>query len=185
MRRLIVGITGASGVIYGKSFVESAIEKRYEVYLMITDLAKKIAEKELSFNIEEHFSKKDVVLADYKELDSPLASGSFLADAMVIIPCSMATLSDVATGASRNLITRCADVSLKERRKLILVLRETPLSEIHLENMLKLRRMGADILPAMPGFYKKPRSIEDLVHFLVEKVFGCFEKRGIADPALA
>ncbi|MFH0775889.1 MAG: UbiX family flavin prenyltransferase [bacterium] len=168
--RYIVGISGASGVIYGKRLVELLTEEN-EVFLLVTDTAREIFKQELDIDADDYFAnRKNIHCLDYHNLNASIASGTFGTDGMVVIPCSMGTLSAIATGASDNLLERAADVALKERRKLILVPRETPLSEIHLNNMLTLRRMGADILPAMPYFYNKPQSIADLVDSLVKRV---------------
>ncbi len=167
---VIVAITGASGVIYGRKTVEDLC-KKYNVYLMITDNGILIGKKELGTDLSKELSQlPGVSYLDYKNMDEEIASGSFKTLGMLVCPCSMKTLSAIAHGTSENLIQRAADVCLKERRKLILVPRETPLSEIHLENMLKLRRMGADILPAMPGFYENPKTIDDLSNFIVKKI---------------
>jgi 4-hydroxy-3-polyprenylbenzoate decarboxylase len=168
--RYIIGISGASGVIYGKRLVELLAETS-EVFLLITDTAKEIFKQELYVDADDCFAnRKNIHCLEIHNLNSPIASGSFQTDGMVVIPCSMGTLSAIACGASDNLLERAADVVLKERRRLILVPRETPLSEIHLTNMLTLRRMGADILPAMPCFYDKPKNITDLVDSLVKRV---------------
>jgi len=170
VNKIIVAITGASGVIYGKKLVE-AICRKYKIYLLITDNALIIGKRELKINLCNCLSHlPNVSYLDYKNINSEIASGSFITKGMIVCPCSMKTLSAIAHGISENLIQRAADVCLKERRRLILVVRETPLSEIHLENMLILRRMGADILPAMPGFYEEPKTIDDLVDFVVGKI---------------
>jgi len=172
VKRIVVGISGASGVIYGKKLVEELSKRSYEIYLLVTDPALSIGKKELSIDLIDYLSElSGVTCYDYKNLDAPIASGSFQTLGMVIVPCSMKSLACIAQGISDNLLYRVADVCLKERRRFILVPRETPLSEIHLENMLKLRRMGVDILPAMPGFYNCPRTIDDLVDFIVQKIF--------------
>lgn len=175
---IIIAITGASGVIYGKRLVE-AMCKTHNVYLMISDNGLLVSKHELGIDISQELSQLDgVFYLDYKHMDSEIASGFFPCLGMIICPCSMKTLSAIAHGASENLIQRAADVSLKERKRLILVPRETPLSEIHLENMLTLRRMGADIIPAMPGFYKHPKTIDDLVAFIVQKVQNSLQATG-------
>ena len=158
--KILVGITGASGITYAKRLIEVLGEKDIETDCIASDAAKKIAKHEgVKFDC---FSEDDI--------EAAFASGSFHVDAMVIVPCSMKTLSAVATGYASNLITRSADVMIKEGRKLVLVPRETPLSPIHLENMLKLSRIGVTILPAMPAFYPKPERIEDMVDFIVGKI---------------
>ncbi|MEW6681143.1 MAG: UbiX family flavin prenyltransferase [bacterium] len=175
MKNIIIAITGASGAIYGKRLVETLC-KKYKIYLMITNNAFSISKHELGIDLRDFLSSlPNVFCLDHKNMDAEIASGSFVTSGMIICPCSMKTLSAIAYGASENLIQRVADVCLKERRRLILVPRETPLSEIHLENMLRLRKMGADIFPAMPGFYKNPKTIEDLVDFIVKRIIFLFE----------
>lgn len=161
--KVLLAITGASGVIYGLKLLEVLKEKSVEVECIVSDAAKKIIKHEIeAAKIPKCYTEKDI--------EAPFSSGSFDLDAMVVAPCSMKTLSAIASGFSHNLITRSADVAIKEKKKLILVPRETPLSAIHLENMLKLARLGVIILPAMPGFYHKPKKIEDLVDFIVGKI---------------
>lgn len=167
--RLVVGITGCSGVIYGKRFLEVCREKDIEVDLIVSPTAKDTIEFELDESPEGLLGTA-TRNHGYKELGAPISSGSESVDGMVIIPCSMKTLGSIASGISDNLITRAADVSLKENRPLILVTRETPLNLIHLENMTELKRAGVTVLPAAPGFYHRPESIEELVDFVVGKV---------------
>lgn len=167
--RLVIGISGASGIIYGVKLLQALRELSVETHLTITDSAVKVAEH------EHGMSKEEIVgLATYhydiNDLTAPIASGSFTHDGMVVAPCSMKTLAGIANGYADNLLLRAADVTLKEKRRLILVPRETPLSVIHLRNMLNLARAGAVILPAMPGFYGGPRTIEDLVNHVVGRV---------------
>ncbi|MGC9152564.1 MAG: UbiX family flavin prenyltransferase [Vulcanisaeta sp.] len=171
MRRIVVAITGASGVIYGIRFLEMI--RRYakdsEVHLVISNTAIKIAKHETDYD-KEHIIKLADRSYDEKDLEAPIASGSFKHDGMVIIPCSMKTLASIAHGITDNLITRAADVTLKERRKLILVIRETPLNLIHIKNMELATLAGAIVMPAAPAFYNKPRSIDDMVNFIVGRV---------------
>ncbi|MCG2887557.1 MAG: UbiX family flavin prenyltransferase [Vulcanisaeta sp.] len=171
MRRFIVGITGASGVIYGVRFLEAI--KRYasdsEVHLVISNAAVRVLRHELGLDREYIVRFADRVYGE-DELDAPIASGSFRHDGMVIIPCSMKTLASIAHGIADNLITRAADVALKERRKLILVIRETPLNLVHIRNMELVTLAGAIVMPASPAFYHRPRSIDDLVNFIVGRV---------------
>jgi 4-hydroxy-3-polyprenylbenzoate decarboxylase len=166
--RLIVAVTGASGIIYGKRFLEVAKEKELEVHLVVSDAAVKVTEYELG---EVNWSALASKVYSPQDLAAPLASGSFKMDAMVIIPASMKTIGALTSGFCDDLVSRAADVQLKEGRKLIVVPRETPLHAIHLENMAKLSRLGVTVLPAMPGFYYKPEKISDLVDFIVGKVF--------------
>ena len=160
--RVIVGITGASGVIYGIRLIEELNKNNIETHVIISDVACDIIEYETSYTID---YIKEISSYTYNENDlfAIINSGSFKVDATVIIPCSMKTLSD-------NAITRACDVTLKERRTLIISPRETPLRTIHLENMTNLSREGAIILPAMPGFYHKPESIEEQVDFIIGKI---------------
>lgn len=167
--RLIVAITGASGVVYGKRLLEVLHSKNIETHLVISQTAERIIKHELDM------TKKTVEnLADYvyevNDWNSPIVSGSFKTDGMVIAPCSMKTLAAIANGYSDNVILRAADVTLKEKRKLILVPRETPLNVIHLRNMLDLAKQGVMIVPAMPAYYHKPKSIEALEDFVVGRV---------------
>jgi 4-hydroxy-3-polyprenylbenzoate decarboxylase len=166
---IVVGISGASGVQYGVRLLQVLKEKGCVVHLVMTDSARKIMEVETSLNPEDVKTMADCAYAPY-DFTAPIASGSHLFDAMVIIPCSMGTLSGVATGSSNTLITRAADVCLKEKRRLILVPRETPLSLIQLKNMVSAAEAGAVILPACPEFYSRPGTLEDLVDVLVGRV---------------
>jgi 4-hydroxy-3-polyprenylbenzoate decarboxylase len=160
--KIIVGITGASGVIYGARLVEELKKTKNEIFIIISKNAKKIAKYENVKLPKETF--------DENEIDAPIASGSFLADCMIICPCSVKTLSAIANGYADNLITRSADVMIKEKRKLILVLRETPLSPIHLENALKLSKLGVQIMPASPAFYHNPKNLDESINFFVGKI---------------
>lgn len=171
--KVIVGITGASGVIYGVSLLDH-LRKRVEVSLIVSENAKKIIGYEVGKNAIE-IKKLAKYAYENDDLFAPIASGSMKFDAMVIAPCSMSTLSKIAWGISDNLITRVASVCLKERRKLIIVPRETPLSTVHLENMMKLSAAGALILPAMPAFYPKPKNVDDVVNFVVGKILDALE----------
>jgi 4-hydroxy-3-polyprenylbenzoate decarboxylase len=180
---IALGITGASGSAYAMRLLECLIGAGREVYLMISQAGRIVLKMESGLElpaqpgeIQAHLS--DVFDAEPDQLRvfgrqqwlAPVASGSNPPEAMAICPCTTGTLSAIACGASNDLMERAADVMLKERRKLILVVRETPFSEIHLENMLKLSRMGAVIMPANPGFYYQPESVEDLVNFMVARV---------------
>lgn len=164
--KVIVAITGASGAVYGLRLIEVLKEHEIETECIASNTSKKIIVHELGR--ERLKSLKGCY--DGSDIEASIASGSFKTDAMVIAPCSMKTLSAIANGFSSNLITRSADVMIKEGRKLILVPRETPLSAIHLRNMLRLSELGVVILPAMPGFYHKPNEIGDMVDFIVGKI---------------
>ena len=167
--KLIIGISGASGVIYGVRFLEVLNTKNIESHLVFTPMAEKILEQETDFK-----KQKLIELATYhykiSDLSAPISSGSFLTQGMVIIPCSMKTLAGIACGYSDNLLLRAADVTLKEKRTLIIVPRETPLRKVHLENMLRLANEGASIVPAMPGFYYHPKTLDDAINHIVGKV---------------
>lgn len=182
-KTISLGITGASGAQYGLRLLETLLQAGHRVYLMIssagqivinteTDLKLPSRPKEIQAFFCERFgvSAEQLQVFGKEQWMAPVASGSNLPDAMVVCPCTTATVSAIAVGAGNTLLLRAADVVLKERCKLILVVRETPFSDIHLENMLKLSRMGAVIMPANPGFYHQPQSVEDLVDFMVARV---------------
>lgn len=186
MSSLIVAITGASGVVYGKRLVEWMVENHHSVDLVISETGKLVIQEELGFRIVRYddsvlnslFGSAAASLVNIyssRDFSAPIASGSYPTSGMVIIPCSMGTLGAIASGISQNLIHRAADCTLKENRKLVMVPRETPLSAIHLENMLKLSKMGARMVAAMPGFYSGAESVKDLVDFLVGKVLDQLE----------
>ncbi len=168
--KLVVCITGASGVIYGVKLLEE-LKKRKEIetFLVISNGAKKVIELETDHSINYIKSLADFYY-DEDDFQAPIASSSFLIDGVVIVPTSMKTLSAIANGFGNNLITRVADIAIRMNKPLILVPRETPLSAIHLENMLKLAKLGVRILPACPGFYHKPKNIDDLINFIVGKI---------------
>ena len=182
MKPYVIAISGSSGVIYGLRLTRVVAELGYDLILTVTDAARQVMNEELGMEIQDLsnadflnglFSPKAlerIRYYHYKDLLAPIASGSFHTAGMVVMPCSVSTVSQIANGSSQNLLERAADVTIKERRKLILVPRETPLSAIHLENMLKLSRLGVDIVPASPGFYGMPQKIDDLIDFVVGKV---------------
>ncbi len=166
--RFVVGISGASGAVYGVRALQVLHDAGAEVHLVLTDAALE------TLRLETDYSKADLVKLAKEthridDIASKIASGSFRTNGMLVIPCSMKTLSGIATGYSDNLLLRAADVTLKERRRLILVVRESPLSLIHIENMAAATRAGAVILPAMPAFYTRPKSVEALVDQVVGK----------------
>lgn len=167
--RIVIGFSGASGIIYGIRLLEILHSINIQTYLIISEWAKKNIEIETDKNLEYVKSLSSINYENFK-LDASVSSGSFLHDGMVILPCSMKSLSSIANGYDDTLISRAASVTLKESRKLILVPRETPLSRIHLENMIKLHDAGAIILPAMPGFYHRPSTIDEIVDHLVGKI---------------
>lgn len=167
--KFVVGITGASGSVYGLRLIEVLRQAGHEVYGVVTDSGWKVLDYECEMK------KADLKqcinqLFENSDISAAIASGSFRVDAMVVAPCSMKTVASIAGGVSDNLLTRAADVTLKEGRPLLLVPRETPMHAIHLENMLKLARLGVKILPACPGFYHRPRTLEALVDMLVGKI---------------
>jgi len=171
--KLVVGITGATGVIYGIKLLELLNRMNIEVHLVISNWAEKVIIKETDYLLE---YVKGLTKYVYKEnnFDAPIASGSFKTDGMIVIPCSMKTLSGIANGYASNLINRSADVIIKESRKLVIVPRETPLSVIHLENMLKLARIGVTILPPIPAFYQKPQNIDDIYNHVISRILDQF-----------
>jgi 4-hydroxy-3-polyprenylbenzoate decarboxylase len=167
--KIVVGFSGASGIIYGIRLLEILHSINIQTYLIISEWAKKNIEIETDKTLEYVKSLSSVNYDNFK-LDASVSSGSFLHDGMVIVPCSMKSLSSIANGYDDTLISRAASVTLKESRKLIIVPRETPLSRIHLENMIKLQEAGAIILPAMPGFYHNPSTIDEIIDHLVGKI---------------
>lgn len=185
IKNLAVGITGASGAIYGIRLVQELLRGGHTVHLMITEAGWQVFRDELDWQtedrkrlLEERLQQEFIGQLHYwglRDFSCPVASGSHQGDGMIIIPCSMGTLSGIANGASGNLLERAADVMLKEGRKMILVPRETPFNAIHLENMLTLSRLGVKILPAMPGYYQKPKTMDDLINFVVGKALDALD----------
>ena len=194
---IVVGITGASGAIYGLTLLKFLIENDYKVDLVLSSHAPKVFKAELNMNLNCHpeqceGSNAEVINAiceflgiedkkaqlqiwDQANVAASISSGSYKTQGMIIAPCSMGTLGNIAAGTSNNLIVRAADVTLKERRKLLLLARETPLNTIHLRNMLTLSEMGAIIMPAAPGFYHNPETIQDQINFIVGKALDVFD----------
>ena len=162
---IVVGISGASGVQYGIRLLKVLADMKIRTHLVISKSAKQIIQIETDYSPLEVEELASEVYGE-KDFTASIASGSHMFDGMIIAPCSMKTLGSIASGISDNLMTRAADVCLKEERKLILITRETPLSRIHLENMLRAQQAGAVILPACPGFYSKPQTIEDLINIM-------------------
>ncbi len=178
-RRLVVAITGASGAPYAVRFLQEAVRHYAEIYVAASDQALQVISLETGRAVNARSLSAETLLGapapalkfvDKKDYFSPPASGSFRHDGMVIVPCSMGTAARIANGISDDLITRAADVCLKERRKLILVPRETPWNLIHLRNLTQLAEAGAVILPAAPGFYHKPQTVADLVDHVVARI---------------
>ncbi|MBI3358680.1 MAG: UbiX family flavin prenyltransferase [Nitrospirae bacterium] len=179
--KITVAITGASGAVYGVSLLEYLLKEKHKVNLILSPEARLIVHEELGVSwgscysetaelLKKRYPDTDLVYCNETDMTAPIASGSHPIDAMVVAPCSMKVIAAIAHGLSSNLIERAADVTLKERRPLILVPRETPLSSIHLANMLTLSKMGVWIIPAMPAFYNHPKTIEDMVGFIVGRV---------------
>lgn len=199
-KRFVLGITGASGTAYAVRLAQCLLLQGSEVHIVASDAARQVALRELGTSLPadgddadawKQFlgmafnnspanqwgiasvrlpADSDLAAHSYRDYSAGIASGSFLTDGMVICPCSMGTLSSISHGASTNLIQRAADVHLKERRPLVIVPRETPLGLIGLENMTRLTQAGGTVLPAMPGFYQNPRSIADLIDFVVARI---------------
>jgi 4-hydroxy-3-polyprenylbenzoate decarboxylase len=181
MKNIVVAICGASGSIYGLRLVEELLKADCRVTLLITDAGRQVLHYETGLDwptdveisrelIRAHFSSDNLKYYANDDLFAPVASGTSAPDALVVVPCSMGTLGRIASGAGSNLIERVADVVLKEKRELLIVPRETPLSSIHLRNLLTLAECGARIIPAMPAFYRQPQTVADLVDFVVGKI---------------
>ena len=172
-QRLIVAITGATGAVYGVRLLEMLREAAVETHLVISPWGRRTLIHETNYTVDE-VQRLATVTYTPGDQGAAISSGSFLTIGMAIVPCSMRTLAAVAHGLGDNLVHRAADVVLKERRKLLLAPREAPLSDIHLENMLKLSRMGVVICPPMPGFYQRPGTIDDLVTHSVVRMLDQF-----------
>lgn len=184
MGKYIVGITGASGTIYAKRLIEMLLDNGHTVFLCITPAGKLVAETEAGWKLDRNASVdgtqkylrgmfkcgENLYYYDTREIGAAIASGSFRADGMVIVPCSMGTLASISQGISSNLLERSADVILKERIPLVVVAREAPYNQIHLKNMLRLSECGGIIMPASPGFYMHPGTIDELVDFFVIRI---------------
>lgn len=182
-RTMTVAMTGASGAQYGLRLLGALLDLGHRVYLLVSKAGLLVINTETEYHFSgrpqdmqaqmcAHFgvSEDRLIVFGPEQWMAPVASGSSITEAMVICPCTTSTLAQIATGTGHNLILRAADVSLKERKKLILVVRETPFSEIHLNNMLTLSRAGATVLPANPGFYDSPQSLDDIYDFIVGRV---------------
>lgn len=180
MSSYVIGISGASGAVYGVTLLEYLLKENHQVYLILSHSARVIIRGELGREWGTSFSEtseilnaayagRQLVYCDENDMTAPVASGSVPTEGMIVAPCSMKTLAGIAHGFSSNLIGRAADVTLKERRPLILIPRETPIHRVHLKNMLTVSEMGAILLPAMPAFYHHPQSIDDLVGFVVAR----------------
>lgn len=180
MKRIIVGITGASGSAYFLRVMEALSQQELEIHLIASEQGRKVLTYETGAVLEEKArlwsgKRAEIVLEDNENMFSPVASGSFRCDAMVILPCSMSTVAEIACGITKTLLIRAADVMIKEKRRLVLVPRETPLSTVHLRRMAELSELGVTILPAMPGFYGHPQTLDEIVGFVAGKVLDSLE----------
>jgi flavin prenyltransferase len=173
MSKLIVGIAGATGVVYGVKLLEALRKAGAETHLVITQSAVKNLDIETEYSVQSLELLADVIY-DVDDIGAAIASGSFKMDGMIIAPCTIKTLSAIANSFNYNLLVRAADVTLKERRKLLLLVRETPLHEGHIELMLKVTRMGGIIMPPVPAFYHMPKTIDDIINQTVGKILDMF-----------
>ncbi len=178
-RRIVVGITGASGTIYGVRLLERLAALDVETHLVLSRWGARTLLHETRYTVEE---VQRLATCSYAPTDqgAAISSGSFVTLGMIVLPCSMHTLAAIATGLNDSLVPRAADVALKERRRLVLAVRESPLHEIHLEHMVKLSRMGAVIAPPVPAFYHRPKSVDDIVDYTVTRMLDLF---GLHDEA--
>ena len=183
-RTLVVAITGASGSVYGVRFLESILRHYDRIYTIVSDNARTVIRTEVGLYADADESlgtlSEKITLCSPNDLTAPPASGSVASEGMVIIPCSMGTAGRIASGVSSDLITRSADVCLKENRKLIMVVRETPFNLIHLRNLTRLAEAGAIILPASPAFYSHPKTVDDMVEFVVARAM---QQLGLVHPS--
>lgn len=196
---ILIGVTGASGVVYAQRLVEVLLAKEYEVFLVVSSAARRVIKEELPAPPGQdpwgNVGRQLLRIYPEKDFGAPYCSGTFFLQGMAIVPATMGTIGAVANGFSQNGIHRAADVTLKEGRRLVLVPRETPLSVVHLENLLRLARAGAVVLPPAPAFYQKPKTVDDLVDFVVSRVldalgvdnelfprWGTTEEREVMDP---
>lgn len=185
MGTYVVAVTGASGSLYAKNMLQALHDQGHNIYLTVSEPGRRVIGEELGWELPTlddcefaHTVKSylnwqgtsQLKYFDYRDIGAQIASGSVKTDGMIIIPCTTSTVSGIAVGASKNLIERTADVMIKERRPLVIVPRETPFNQIHLNNMLVLAKMGVHIVPAAPAFYHKPKTIDDLVNFVIGKV---------------
>lgn len=180
MKKIIVGLTGASGSAYFLRLIEVLLEYQIDIHVIATEHGSQVLKYETGVSLEDQIkvwnekaSDTTITLEDNNNMFSAVASGSYRCDGMIIIPCSMSTMAEIANGISKSLLTRAADVMIKEQRKLVIVPRETPLSTIHLKNMYELSKVGVTILPAMPGFYNHPKTLDDIVNHIVGKALDC------------
>jgi 4-hydroxy-3-polyprenylbenzoate decarboxylase len=174
VQRIIVGITGATGAVFGVRLLEALAAAGVETHLVLSKWGQQTVEHEMGLTLADLRERASVVHAS-SNMAATVSSGSFRTEGMVIAPCSMHTAAAIAHGYGESLVHRAADVVLKERRRLVLVPRETPLSEVHLENLLKLARMGVAIVPPMPAFYNKPATVDDIIDHIVARVLDQFD----------
>jgi flavin prenyltransferase len=165
---LVVGITGATGAIYGVKLLEHLRELDIPSHLIVSTWGKRTIEHETKYSMTDVYDLATTV-EGFNNLAASISSGSFRTAGMIVAPCSVKTLAAISVGLADNLITRAADVVLKERRRLVLMVRETPLSEIHLENMLRVARMGVTVMPPVPSFYNHPETIDEMVEYTVAR----------------
>ncbi|MFT6834331.1 MAG: 4-hydroxy-3-polyprenylbenzoate decarboxylase [Francisellaceae bacterium] len=173
IRKLAIGITGASGIVYGVRLLEILRELNIESHLIISKAGELTREYETNISSKELKSKATIVHSN-SDLAASVSSGSYPIDGMIIAPCSMKTLAEIANGTTTGLISRTADVMLKERRRLVLLARETPLTSIHLNNMLAVTNAGAIVMPPVPAFYTKPQSLDDIVNYTAIRALDLF-----------
>ena len=169
-KRIVIGISGASGVIYGIKMLSLLQGKDFQTHLIISESGRQNIEIETSYKADDVAAMADYTY-DNRDVGAALASGSYLTQGMVVVPCTIKTLSGIANSYTNNLLVRAADVTLKEKRKLVLVVRETPLHVGHLSLMMKAANMGAHILPPIPSFYHQPKTIDDIIHQTIGKIF--------------
>ena len=169
-KRLVIGISGASGVIYGVTMLDLLRNQDLEIHLIISEAGKRNIEIETKYSLKDVESMADHIY-DNRDVGAAVASGSFLTEGMVVVPCTIKTLSGIANSYTDNLLVRAADVTLKEGRKLVLMVRETPLHKGHLRLMMDAADMGAHILPPIPSFYHQPETIQDIIHQTIGKIF--------------
>lgn len=182
MRRIVLAITGASGSAYGIRTLECLLSAGFEVHLVVSPMAERVILHETGSTLDQHLTgilaavseRGEVVRHRFDDLFASVASGSFATEGMIIAPCSMTTVGEIASGIGQSLIVRSADVALKERRKLVVVPRETPFNTVHLRNMLTITEAGGVVLPAMPAFYHRPSHIRELVDFVVSRILNVF-----------
>ena len=170
MQKIILAITGASGTIYAYQFAKILVKHGCELHLIFSETGLRVAKYEIGTSRLDHLKKLAKTTYDTKDFWSAPASGSNIFDAMIILPCTMGTLGAIANGLSNNLIHRAADCFLKEQKPLVLAVRESPLNQIHINNMLKLSRAGGTIFPAMPAFYTKPKDLDEMAFFFAGRI---------------